>query len=180
MLRVYSPFSEDGGDSRLGYESIVIPEYGWGNPFVADVFGAIVLAPNLCDKKLGMCVFPNACAILSISSVILLIRLSKEILLNGISSADLASPIVGSCCSTADMYSAFISLSWTVFWWQSTLKCERDHLSATLNTCSVYRWASSSIFFMSSFNLSRSAADKLVSQVLLFGEAPLRSLESAM
>jgi hypothetical protein len=50
-LRVDSPFSEDGGDGRPGYESIGIPEYGWGNPFVADVFGAIVLAPNLCDKK---------------------------------------------------------------------------------------------------------------------------------
>jgi hypothetical protein len=51
VLRVDSPFSEDGGDCRPGYESIGIPEYGWVNPFVADVFGAIVLAPNLCDKK---------------------------------------------------------------------------------------------------------------------------------
>jgi hypothetical protein len=54
VLRVDSPFSEDGGDGRPRYESIGIPEYGWGNPFVADVFSAIVLAPNLCDKKLGM------------------------------------------------------------------------------------------------------------------------------
>jgi hypothetical protein len=54
MLRVDSPFSEDGGDGGPGYESIGIPEYAWGNPFVADVFGAIVWAPNLCDKKLGM------------------------------------------------------------------------------------------------------------------------------
>jgi hypothetical protein len=52
VLRVDSPFSEDGGDGRPRYESIGIPEYGWGNPFVADVFGAIVLAPNLCDKKI--------------------------------------------------------------------------------------------------------------------------------
>jgi hypothetical protein len=51
VLRVDSPFSEDGGDSRPGYESIGIPEHGWGNPFVADVFGAIISAPNLCDKN---------------------------------------------------------------------------------------------------------------------------------
>jgi hypothetical protein len=38
----------------------------------------------------------------------------------------------------------------------------------------------SSIFFLSSFNLLCSAADKLVSLVLLFGEAVLRSLESAI
>jgi hypothetical protein len=54
MLRVDLPFSGDGGDGRLGYEFIGIPEYGWGNPFVADVFDAIVSVPNLCDKKLGM------------------------------------------------------------------------------------------------------------------------------
>jgi hypothetical protein len=48
-LRVDSPFSGDDGDGRPGYESIGIPEYSWGNPFVADVFGAIVLAPNLCE-----------------------------------------------------------------------------------------------------------------------------------
>jgi hypothetical protein len=54
VLRVDSPFSEDGGDGRPGYESIGIPEYGWGNPFVANVFGIIVLAHYLCDKKLGM------------------------------------------------------------------------------------------------------------------------------
>jgi hypothetical protein len=54
MLRVDSPFIEDGGDGRPRYESINIPEYGWGNPFVADVFDTIVLVPNLCDKILGM------------------------------------------------------------------------------------------------------------------------------
>jgi hypothetical protein len=54
VLRVDSPFSEDGGDGRSGYESIGTPEYGWENPFVVDVFGAIVSAPNLCDKKSGM------------------------------------------------------------------------------------------------------------------------------
>jgi hypothetical protein len=54
VLRVDPPFSGDGGDSRRGYESIGIPEYGWGNPFDVDVFGAIVSVPNLCDKKLGM------------------------------------------------------------------------------------------------------------------------------
>jgi hypothetical protein len=54
MLRVDLPSSGDGCEGRLGYESIGIPEYGWGNPFIADVFGAIVSAPNLCDKKLGM------------------------------------------------------------------------------------------------------------------------------
>jgi hypothetical protein len=54
VLRVDSPFSEDGDDGRPEYESIGIPEYGWGNPFAADVFGAIVSSPNLCDKKLGM------------------------------------------------------------------------------------------------------------------------------
>jgi hypothetical protein len=54
MLIVDPPFSGDGGDGRPGYESIGIPEYGWGNPFVADVFGAIVSVPNLCNKKLGM------------------------------------------------------------------------------------------------------------------------------
>jgi hypothetical protein len=54
VLRVDLPFSEDGGDGCPGYESTDIPEYGWGNPFVADVFGAIVLVPNSCDKKLSM------------------------------------------------------------------------------------------------------------------------------
>ena len=54
MLRVDPPFSGDGGDSRPAYESIDILEYGWGNSFVADVFDAIVLVPNLYDKKLGM------------------------------------------------------------------------------------------------------------------------------
>jgi hypothetical protein len=109
------PFSKDDGDGRPGYESINIPEYSWGNLFVADVFGAVVSPPNLCDKKLGMRVFHNASTILSKSFVILLIRLSKEILIDEISSADLTSPIVGSCCSTADMYSTFLSFSWTVF-----------------------------------------------------------------
>jgi hypothetical protein len=51
VLRVDPPFSGDGIDGRPGYESIGIPEYGWGNPFVADVFVAIVLVPNLCDKN---------------------------------------------------------------------------------------------------------------------------------
>jgi hypothetical protein len=51
VLRVDSPFSEDGDDGRPGCESIGIPEYGWGNPFVADVFSAIVLVPNLCEKN---------------------------------------------------------------------------------------------------------------------------------
>jgi hypothetical protein len=51
MLRVDLPFSGDGGAGRPRYESIDIPEYSWGNPFVADVFGAIVLVPNLCDKN---------------------------------------------------------------------------------------------------------------------------------
>jgi hypothetical protein len=41
------------------------------------VFGAIVSVPNLCDKKLGMWVFANACAIFSTSFVILLILLSN-------------------------------------------------------------------------------------------------------
>jgi hypothetical protein len=54
VLKVDPPFSGDGGVGRPGYESISIPEYGWGNSFVANVFGAIVSAPNLCDKKLGM------------------------------------------------------------------------------------------------------------------------------
>jgi hypothetical protein len=54
VLRVDPPFSRDGGDGHPGYESIDIPEYGWRNPFVADVFGAIVSTPNLCDKKLDM------------------------------------------------------------------------------------------------------------------------------
>jgi hypothetical protein len=54
MLRADPPFSGDGGDARPGYESIGIPKYGWGNPFVPDVFGAIVSTPNLCYKKLGM------------------------------------------------------------------------------------------------------------------------------
>jgi hypothetical protein len=48
------PFSKDGGVGRPRYESIDIIEYGWGNPFVANVFGAIISLPNLCDKKLGM------------------------------------------------------------------------------------------------------------------------------
>jgi hypothetical protein len=51
VLRVDPPFREDGGGSHPGYESTGIPEYGWGNLFVADVFGAIVSVPNLCDKK---------------------------------------------------------------------------------------------------------------------------------
>jgi hypothetical protein len=42
VLRVDSPFSEDGGDGCPGYESIGIPEYGWGNPFVADVFWCLI------------------------------------------------------------------------------------------------------------------------------------------
>ena len=46
MLRVDLPFSEDGSDGRPRYESIGIRGYGWGNPFVADVFGAIVSVPN--------------------------------------------------------------------------------------------------------------------------------------
>jgi hypothetical protein len=57
VFRVDPPFNEDGSDGRPGYESIDIPKYGWGNPFVAYVFGAIVSMPNLCDKKLGMRVF---------------------------------------------------------------------------------------------------------------------------
>jgi hypothetical protein len=52
VLRVDPPFSEDDDDSRPGYESIGIPEYSWGNPFVADVFSAIVSVPNLCDNKI--------------------------------------------------------------------------------------------------------------------------------
>jgi hypothetical protein len=48
---VDQPFSGDGGDGHPGYESIGIPEYGWGNPFVADVFVTIVLVLNLCDKN---------------------------------------------------------------------------------------------------------------------------------
>jgi hypothetical protein len=54
VLRVNPPFSGDGGNGRPGYESIGIPQYGWGNPFVVDVFDTIVSAPNLYDKKLGM------------------------------------------------------------------------------------------------------------------------------
>jgi hypothetical protein len=54
VLRVDPSFSGDGGDGRPRYESIDIPKYGCGNPFVADVFGAIVSMSNLCDKKLGM------------------------------------------------------------------------------------------------------------------------------
>jgi hypothetical protein len=33
-------------------ESTGLPEYGWGNPFVVDVFGVIVLVPNSRDKEL--------------------------------------------------------------------------------------------------------------------------------
>jgi hypothetical protein len=53
MLRVDSPFSEDGGDCRPGYESIGIPKYGWDSEasFVDDVFDTVILVPNLCDKK---------------------------------------------------------------------------------------------------------------------------------
>jgi hypothetical protein len=51
MLRVDLPFSGDGGDGCPGYESISILEYGWGNPFIADMFGTIVSVPNLCDKN---------------------------------------------------------------------------------------------------------------------------------
>jgi hypothetical protein len=51
VLRVDPPFSEDGGDGRPRYDFINIPKYGGGNSFVADVFGAIVSVPNLCDKK---------------------------------------------------------------------------------------------------------------------------------
>jgi hypothetical protein len=54
MFRVDPPYSGDGSDGRPRYESIGIPEYSWGNTFVADVFGAIVSAPNLRDKKLDM------------------------------------------------------------------------------------------------------------------------------
>jgi hypothetical protein len=54
MLKVDPPFSEDGGDGRPVYESIDIPKYGWGNPFIIDVFGSIFSVPNLSDKKLGM------------------------------------------------------------------------------------------------------------------------------
>jgi hypothetical protein len=54
VLRVDPPFSEDGGDGLSGYESIGMPEYGWGNPLVVDMFGLIVLVHNLWDKKLGM------------------------------------------------------------------------------------------------------------------------------
>jgi hypothetical protein len=52
VLRVDPPFSKDGSGGRPGYKSIGIPEYGWRNPFVTDVFGAIVSVPNLCDKKI--------------------------------------------------------------------------------------------------------------------------------
>jgi hypothetical protein len=53
VLRVDSPFSEDGGDGRPGYESIGIPKYGWDSEasFVADVFDEVILVPNLCDKN---------------------------------------------------------------------------------------------------------------------------------
>jgi hypothetical protein len=36
-LRVNPPFNGDGGDGRPGYESIGIPEYGWGR---RNCFGA--------------------------------------------------------------------------------------------------------------------------------------------
>jgi hypothetical protein len=52
VLRVDPPFSEDDDDSCPRYESIGIPKYSWGNPFVADVFSTIVSVPNLCDKKI--------------------------------------------------------------------------------------------------------------------------------
>ena len=54
MLRVDLPFVEDGDDDHPGYESTDILEYVWGNPFIANVFDAIVSVPNSCDKKLDM------------------------------------------------------------------------------------------------------------------------------
>jgi hypothetical protein len=54
VLRVEPPFSKDGGDGCPRYESTGTPEYGWGNRFVVDVFGVIVLVPNSSDKKLVM------------------------------------------------------------------------------------------------------------------------------
>jgi hypothetical protein len=54
VLRMDLPFSEDGDDGHPGYESTGIPEYGWGNTFVADRFSTIVLVLNSCDKILGM------------------------------------------------------------------------------------------------------------------------------
>jgi hypothetical protein len=53
VLKVEPPFSKDGGDSCPTYESTGVPEYGWGNPSVADVFGVIVLVPNSSDKNLS-------------------------------------------------------------------------------------------------------------------------------
>jgi hypothetical protein len=52
VLRVDPLCSEDGDDSRHGYESTGLPEYGWKNPFVVDVIGIIVLVPNSRDKEL--------------------------------------------------------------------------------------------------------------------------------
>ena len=60
MLRVDPPFGEDGGDGRPGYESTGLLEYGWGNPFLVDVFGIIVLVTNSHDKELDVHIFSNS------------------------------------------------------------------------------------------------------------------------